>query len=163
MFELSDGVSQWVLITILILAGYLLILVEIATPGMILGVIGFCAILGGLAMSYVTKGMGSAVLTLLGTIAIGAVVAWRVWQTRSWRRLVHDDPAPEGLSQSAHDSGRKALVGQTGSAVTMLRPAGVATIDGVKYDVVTQGGVIDFGSQVEVVEVTGNRVVVRPI
>ncbi|MDP6126432.1 MAG: NfeD family protein [Candidatus Latescibacteria bacterium] len=163
MFELSDGVSQWVLITIMILAGYLLILVEMATPGMILGVIGVCAILGGLALSYVTKGLGSAVLTLVGTIAIGAMVGWRVWKTKSWRRLVHDHTAPEGLAQSAHDSGRKALIGKTGAAVTMLRPAGVAAIDGVKYDVVTEGGVIDSGVQLVVVEVTGNRVVVRPV
>jgi membrane-bound serine protease (ClpP class) len=51
--------------------------------------------------------------------------------------------------------------GRDGVAVTMLRPAGSAMIDGKKYDVVTRGDFLDKGTPVTVVEVEGNRIVVK--
>ena len=53
------------------------------------------------------------------------------------------------------------LVGRRGSALTVLRPAGIADIDGVRLDVVTQGEFLNAGASVEVIEVEGNRIVVR--
>jgi membrane-bound ClpP family serine protease len=51
--------------------------------------------------------------------------------------------------------------GREGVAVTMLRPAGSALIDGKKYDVVTRGDFIDKGASIVVTAVEGNRIVVK--
>jgi membrane-bound ClpP family serine protease len=51
--------------------------------------------------------------------------------------------------------------GKDGVAVTMLRPAGSAMIDGKKYDVVTRGDFLDKGTPITVVAVEGNRIVVK--
>ena len=51
--------------------------------------------------------------------------------------------------------------GRDGVAVTMLRPAGSAMIDGKKYDVVTRGDFLDKGTPVTVVAVDSNRIVVK--
>ena len=48
-----------------------------------------------------------------------------------------------------------------GTAVTDLRPAGMALIDGRRLDVVTDGDYIEAGTQVVVVRVTGNQVIVE--
>jgi len=53
------------------------------------------------------------------------------------------------------------VLGKTGHAVSFLRPAGKARIDGRVVDVVSDGPFIPEGSEIEVVQVTGNRVVVR--
>ena len=53
------------------------------------------------------------------------------------------------------------LIGKTGTTVTLLRPSGNVDFDGVKLDVVSQGEYISAGVEVEVVEVEGNRIVVR--
>jgi len=53
-----------------------------------------------------------------------------------------------------------ALGGQTGVAEGPLRPAGIARIGGRRVDVVTRGELIDHGEPVQVLEVSGNRVVV---
>jgi membrane-bound serine protease (ClpP class) len=53
------------------------------------------------------------------------------------------------------------LVGRVGVAKTKLRPAGRAVFDGEPYDVVTQGDYIESGTEVEIVEVESNRIVVR--
>ena len=55
------------------------------------------------------------------------------------------------------------LIGQTGTAATTLRPAGKATIGEQFLDVVSDGPFIKPGENIEVVEVQGNRIVVRRV
>ena len=55
------------------------------------------------------------------------------------------------------------LVGKDGVALTPLRPAGMAMIEGNKIDVVTLGDFIEKDVPVRVVDISGNRVVVRQI
>ena len=50
---------------------------------------------------------------------------------------------------------------ETGVALTPLRPAGRAQFGERFVDVVTEGDFINSGSQVEVLAVHGNRVVVK--
>ena len=50
--------------------------------------------------------------------------------------------------------------GDTGTALTDLRPAGAASIGGKRVDVVTQGEYISKGQEIEVMLIEGQRVVV---
>jgi membrane-bound ClpP family serine protease len=52
---------------------------------------------------------------------------------------------------------------KTGEAITDLRPAGTAKIEGKRVDVVSRGEYINKGSLIRVTAVDGNRVVVREI
>ncbi|MBI1312326.1 hypothetical protein GC176_13635 [bacterium] len=54
-----------------------------------------------------------------------------------------------------------ALIGQSGAAFTTLRPSGRARIGGKLVDVVAEGEFLDPGTPIEVVDVAGNRVIVR--
>jgi len=53
------------------------------------------------------------------------------------------------------------LLGRTGHALTVLRPAGVADIDGLRIDVITEGDFLDAGTPIIVSHVEGVRVVVE--
>jgi len=55
------------------------------------------------------------------------------------------------------------LRGQSGTASSYLRPAGVATVDGRRVDVLTQGEFIPAGTPIRVTRVEGARVFVEPI
>jgi membrane-bound serine protease (ClpP class) len=55
------------------------------------------------------------------------------------------------------------LTGRKGTAVTALRPAGKADFDGEILVVETDGEFIEQGSAVEVIEVSGNRIMVRRV
>ncbi len=76
-------------------------------------------------------------------------------------------PAPTTTSSGAAQRGhpdtrpRGSLVGHTGVALSDLRPAGVARIDGQRIDVVTEGGWIASGEPVEVLSDEGYRRLVR--
>jgi len=55
------------------------------------------------------------------------------------------------------------LVGQTGTAVTPFRPAGILEVDGRRIDAVSEGAFIPAGTPVRIVSVEGPRVLVRAI
>ncbi len=54
-------------------------------------------------------------------------------------------------------------LGDVGKTATPLRPAGKAMINGRRVDVITRGQMMDEACSVEVIEVSGNHVVVRKI
>ena len=61
------------------------------------------------------------------------------------------------------DNPNRQLIGLQGTAISMLRPAGKIQIGERYLDVVSEGPFIDEGEQVEVVQVIGNRIVVRQV
>jgi membrane-bound serine protease (ClpP class) len=69
-----------------------------------------------------------------------------------------DEHAPGSLLELP-----RSLVGHEGTAVTVLRPAGKAKINGRLLDVISDGPFIPADRRIEVVAVQGNRIVVREI
>ena len=57
--------------------------------------------------------------------------------------------------------GLEDYVGKTGVASTKLRPAGTALIESTRVDVVTTGDFIEKETEIVVVRVDGNRIVVE--
>lgn len=55
------------------------------------------------------------------------------------------------------------MLGAVGTAVTVLRPAGTVLFGDRYVDVVTEGAYVPAGSRVQVVEVEGNRIVVKEV
>ena len=158
---------------IVFVGGVLAVVIEVAFfPGHgAIAALGVLAILGSLAMAIVGRGglpfdvawaMGAVTRALtmvsgavLAAAAVMFVVARRLPSTRFGRALVLKDAIAADVA-----SDRRDLVGRVGTAATALRPAGVAELDGVRVDVVSDGGFIDAGARVNVVRVEGTRVVV---
>lgn len=67
--------------------------------------------------------------------------------------------ADEGWVSS--DADNQKFEGQTGTALTVLRPAGTAEIGNDRLDVVTEGDMIPKDSPIRVIRVEGNRIVVE--
>lgn len=65
----------------------------------------------------------------------------------------------DGYSSQAEDLA--GFAGASGPALTDLRPAGMAMLNGRRVDVVSRGDYIEKGAEVVVSAVEGNRVVVR--
>jgi membrane-bound ClpP family serine protease len=71
-----------------------------------------------------------------------------------------------GLSfegEAATDARDRAAIGREGTVESALRPTGIARIDGRRVDVVTRGELLEPGTRVRVVEVSGNRLVVAAV
>ncbi len=65
----------------------------------------------------------------------------------------------EGVSSQSSEL--ESYVGTQGNAVTDLRPAGIAVINGKRLDVVTRGEYLEKDSAIIVTAVTGNQIIVR--
>jgi membrane-bound serine protease (ClpP class) len=72
--------------------------------------------------------------------------------------LARDRPAAPTVAPAA-----RSLIGSTGTALTDLRPSGMAEIGGRRIDVVTEGDYVRTGEPVEVVRDEGYRRVVRRV
>jgi membrane-bound serine protease (ClpP class) len=159
---------------LLVFVGVLLLLVEVfLLPGFTLaGVAGIVMLVAGLGLTLVGSGAtAAAVISALGRVAIsvlvalaGGLVAMRFLPKLPFgRRLIlsTDMEAEEGFVSSPETD--RQWLGRTGRAVSPLRPAGIAEIDGNRVDVVSDGVFIDAGAPVRVTRVDGNRIVVRRI
>jgi len=53
------------------------------------------------------------------------------------------------------------LLGKRGAAITTLRPSGKAEFEGEVLPVETDGEFLSIGDSVQIIEVSGNRIIVR--
>ncbi len=168
---------------LLFLLGLVLIALEVfVIPGFgITGISGIILVIGSLGLmayghwprsSEDWVGMGRS-LTPIG-ISLGAAVCLAFLLARY---LPHIPGAnrlflkPEGETLEGEDASPAAtagpdlapLLGATGIAVSSLRPAGKMQIGDEFVDVVAEGGYIAPGTRVQVIEIEGNRVVVKEV
>lgn len=100
--------------------------------------------------------MYELILYLIGALILAAWVGYI-----AWKRLVLKDEQLSEIGYSAPDARLKKLAGSSGVALTDLRPAGAARIDGRRVDVVADSEYIAKDTPVQVVAVEGVRVVVE--
>ncbi|MFO0928062.1 MAG: NfeD family protein [Gemmataceae bacterium] len=114
--------------------------------------------------------MGNAIapfgLSLLGSLVAVSLVVRYLPHIPVLNRLMlrtADEAAGEaGLDIPMHAE-LQALLGAIGVAATPLRPAGKSQFGERFVDVVAEGGYIMPGTRVQVIEVEGNRVVVKEV
>jgi len=102
--------------------------------------------------------MTRVLLSLLGAFVLALVVMRLFSRTAMGQALVLQDAETGFLSApSASD-----LVGQTGEALTDLRPAGKIIIDGVRHEATSEREFIARDTKVVVIGKDGPELVVRP-
>ncbi len=158
------GLAGWIEIALFV-AGAVLIVIEIFTPGM--GLFGLGGIICILASFFLTLGGNLTALNLMAVsmvIAIGIflLIVKKLPTSRLWSRLILSDAETTNAGFVSSDDYQH-YVGRTGVVLKILRPAGVIDIDGAHLDVVSEGQFVTVGNKVKVVSVSGNRIVVRPL
>ena len=150
----------WI-ITILIIAGVALLLLESILPGLISGILGIGCLVAAVAVAYSAFGFRTGTSVALG-VAVGLLAGVACWvrffpQSRMARMFTSH--------QAVRDLGveRPELLDQLGTAESVLRPSGIATINGRRVDVVAETGLIERGQSVRVIAVEGSKVVVRAL
>ncbi len=149
------------LIVTLTVVGAVLVFVEIFVPGAVAGIVGGLALFAAVALVYAEYGMGRGNLMLIAVLVFGAGLL--VWWMRSFshsrlgRKWTLQSAVPNDPLQSSFHH----FVDREGNAVTDLRPAGKALIDGTRVDVIAESDQIDRGAAIRVVRVEGTKVVVR--
>ena len=154
------------LVLVLFIVAVAFIYVELFLPGGVFGILGACAFIASIVFAFTTYGaswgLGISVVEVLVATALILYGLKRFPQTRAGKILILGRSLDKKFGYAGTDE-FQSYVGMEGETITHLRPAGMAKIDSKRVDVVTEGEFIDKGKKVTVVEVEGNRVVVREI
>jgi membrane-bound serine protease (ClpP class) len=157
---------------LLVSVGVLLLAIEVfVIPGFtVAGVGGLLALVAGLGMTLVGAGATmNAIVIALGRVALsillamaGALALFRLLPRLPFgRRLVLGTGMQADLGYASAPERDRQWLGRTGTALSPLRPAGIAEIEGARVDVVSDGDFIEAGTSILVTRVDGNRIVVR--
>ena len=145
---------------LLFLIGMILVIVELYVPGF--GVPGVVGAVSLIAFIIVTGQNTAQRIILAGIILVICAVLFVVFFTLlSKRRLPKSlilETSEEGFSGTRD---MQFLMGTVGTLLSTCRPAGNADFNGMKLDVVSRGEFIEKGATVEVIEIEGNRIVVK--
>lgn len=146
----------------LLLAGILLVGVEIYVPGGIAGAIGAVALVAAMVVGFQFPppyGVWSAMAIMAGCAA--GLYWWaRIFpHTRAGRKFSLQRDGSDFRSDRPE---WQALVGKTGRTLTALRPSGIALIEGRRVDVTSSSAWVDADTEIRVTAVQGLRVVVEP-
>lgn len=149
---------------ILLIAGVLLLIAEMFMPGFgIAGGTGIVLIIIGIFMTARTPFEAFILFVILIAIvtALMMIILRSAKKGQIARKLIlHQSASREKGFSTTKDLSH--LVGQTGVAITPLRPAGIGLFDGTRIDVVTEGGFIDKDSPIQITQVHGHRIIVIP-
>jgi membrane-bound serine protease (ClpP class) len=157
---------------LLIGSGLALLAMEIfVTPGFgVAGVLGIGALLTGLSLSMIGGGatwevilttLARVIFSLLFALVASLLMLRYLPRLPLGRRLILETGLPAGQGYASAPEGDRIWVGKGGTALSPLRPAGIAEVDGERVDVVSDGEFIESGSLIVVSRVDGNRIVVR--
>ena len=149
---------------ILLILGFILVAIEMFTPGFgAPGITGLVLLLAGVVVAADSLLEGILltiiivlVLCLLFTIAARSASKGALARTP----LVLNSSLNK---QDGFSSGEDMayFLGHQGMVTTVLRPVGTADFAGVKLEVVADGEYLEVGAQVKVVRVEGRKIVVR--
>jgi membrane-bound serine protease (ClpP class) len=118
--------------------------------------------------------LGAISASLVGAVTLAFLVAWYLPSIPYASRLILAPPGDTVEGRVPADELAEAgagslypdlapLLGAVGVATTTLRPAGIARFGDQFVDVVTEGSFVPAGSRLQVVEIEGNRVVVKEV
>jgi membrane-bound serine protease (ClpP class) len=150
------------LLSILQLVGLGVVIAEIILPSggilsiMALGSFGYSLYI---AFSKISTTVGFALVAADLILVPLVVIVGLKMLARSPATLRKTLSRKEGVSSQSSELVR--YIDRQGTAVTILRPAGMAVIDGKRVDVVTRGEYIEKDAAIIVTAVTGNQIIVR--
>ncbi|MDT8717723.1 serine protease [Clostridium sp. 19966] len=149
----------------LLMIGFGFVLLEMHIPGFgVPGILGAICLV--LAVALTAQNFGQALVMALGILAVLGIMLGLVMTFFSKGKLFKPLILPDEQKKEhgyISSSDLEYLLGKKGIATTDLRPSGSVDIDGVKFDVISNGEYISKGTEVQIYEVTGVKLLVKPL
>ncbi len=143
----------------LYIIGLIAITVELFIPGAIVGLCGAGCVITSIIFAYIyVSNLLGHILLILGVCFIPVFFV-------SWYKLLSKTFSVKA-SEKGFSSARDRLnnmLSEEGIALTTLRPSGIANIKGDKIDVISEGEMISKNTRIKVIDVKGNRIIVKPV
>ena len=154
---------ELVIIIGIIFLGFMLLLIELfLIPGFSFAGMGAFGCFGaGTYLAYQSYGLEGALYAFLISVGLGFTFLILSIKMGMFKRISmkYSEEGEEGYVAGSGNLGD--LIGKEGVSVTPLRPAGTASVQNRKVDVVTEGEFIERNARIRVTRIDGNRVIVE--
>lgn len=166
MFE-----SYGLLAVVLLVVGLAILVAEVFIPsGGVLAILTTITLCLSLASAYTAwyekypaawwGFCGLVVLTIPTTLGSAFYIFPK---TAMGRRVLLEAPNLSQLEPYAEETARlEQFVGRYGKTLTMLNPGGLVLVDNERLHAFSEGQMLDPGCSIEILEIRGTRVLVRP-
>lgn len=155
------------IIAALIIAGLVLLMLEILTPSFgLLAAGAVAALCGAVWMSYtINPGLGvGLIIALLVGVPCYLVFMVKWLPTTTMGQHLFLKRASHGEGEGVPDADDlAAMVGQTGTTETLLRPSGAIRVAGKRIIALSESGIIPKGHAIKIVRASGSNVIVRKV
>jgi len=154
------------IIIALLVAGLVLLLLEILTPTFgILIALGAISLAAAVWLCFrISSALGLVMIVALVItvpVYLVALVKWLPMSPLGKKLFLRKAPKPAVATPEAAE--HEALVGRTGLAESLLRPTGAIRIEGHRVIATAETGIIQKGTKVKVIRAEGMNVVVRQV
>jgi len=155
----------------LLMLGLALLVIEFFIPsGGMIGIISGICILASVFLAwrgwYKTNPTALYIFIVSVLLLIPATVIGTLWvmpRTRFGNHVLLQAPKLEDVTPFGEEQAKlESLIGKSGKTVNMLNPGGMVQVDSERFHCESPGLILDPGSDVEVIGVNGNRLVVCP-
>ncbi len=169
------GMANWTEIILFILAIFLIGLEIFVLPGFgIAGISGGILLVASIFLALIKhpfetprlellKAFQVVVYSFFATIAVMLVSINLFPRTGLWKRIILQQAETREEGFTTEDLTKADLIGKIGKSLTALRPAGKAEFSGKILDVVSEGDFIDKDREIKIVNVEGNKIVVKGV
>lgn len=148
---------------VLLIAGFILIGIELVVPGFgAPGIAGIICLVAGVFL--VTDSLEEGILVTVVVIVVLSILMAVIMGLMHYRKfkspIILD---AEVRSESAYlgEADLNYLLDKEGIATTDLRPEGKGDFDGIELDVVSEGPYIEKGSKITICKISANRLIVK--
>jgi|AntAceMinimDraft_16_1070373.scaffolds.fasta_scaffold15546_1 membrane-bound ClpP family serine protease len=148
------------LIITLIVIGLILLLLEIfVIPGTgIAGILGFAMVFFAIYKSYKDYDNPTGHYILVATLVVTFALLYFSFKSKTWKNTMLKSSINSKVNIIDKNLVKQGDIGKT---VSRLAPSGKATINGVLYEVHTTGGFIDEKSEIIVLKIELNKIIVK--
>ena len=146
----------------LILVGIVLLLLEILViPGItVAGIAGIIAIGSGIFMTYTQYGTTVGHFTLIGIFILMVILTIIALKSKTWNKVKLDTKIDSKMV-NVHENQVK--IGEKGVTLSRLAPMGKVIINDEIFEAQSNGEFIDQNTPIEVIKLSQNKIVVKPI
>lgn len=154
------------LIILLFTAGILVLIAELFVPSHgVLSVVALGLLIAGIVKTFQYAGQGAGLMATLACLIglpIFAAAAIKIWP-RTWvgRRMAPGNPVITDRDTSVPVEEISRYIGQSGRAVTQLRPVGFCEFHGRRIPCIAEFGLIEAGASVEGIRLSGGNLAVE--
>jgi len=146
---------------LLLIAGFILVGIEISMPGFgVSGISGIVCLVGGIVCCSDSVEQGLTItIIVVAVLAVMLTIALTIMKKVNPPFVLEDNLKNENGFISKQDLDY--LIGKQGVASTDLRPCGKCNIEGVEFDVRTEGSYLSKGAQIKIIMIRDNSIIVQ--